>query len=49
MKRGAFARRKRSLRVHHYNTHRPHSALNYQPPAPQSVRPKLLQSVRLAA
>jgi putative transposase len=24
----------------HYNTHRPHSALNYRPPAPEAILPK---------
>lgn len=34
---------------HHYNTLRPHSALNYRSPAPEAILPKLLQPVRLAA
>jgi putative transposase len=34
---------------HHYNTLRPHSALNYQPPAPEAILPKLMQANQLRA
>lgn len=27
--------------VHHYNTKRPHSSLNYKPPAPEAIQPRM--------
>jgi putative transposase len=29
---------------HHYNTLRPHSALNYRPPAPQAMLPNTIRA-----
>ena len=30
----------------HYNTIRPHSALGYRPPAPQSIRPLVMTGMK---